>query len=262
MYNNTMGIRRPLSWMLKLLSRWAIQKHGLRFIVVAGPHGTKLTGELISELLSPDVVLRKQLEKPFWDYSIPLAILGYEDRRYGLGEWIVLILRILYQLSIGRRNFSWIILQMSTHLPEIASYWLDIVTPEYVVLVNRDEEGSVLEEILIKKVKKNVIYYATDNDEMLDRSSAAVRVGSDSSSDLCITKIREDEHGTQVKGYWKNKDDQFHGQTVLQGEFVRQPLMLSLAVALLFQVAPKDLPERMLHMQIQVDRFLFTASHR
>ena len=245
-----------------MLSRWAIQKHGLRFIVVAGPHGTKLTGELISELLSPDVVLRKQLEKPFWDYSIPLAILGYKDRRYGLGEWVVLILRVLCRLSIGRRNFSWVILQMSTTMPEIASYWLDIVTPEYVVLVNRDEGGSELEETLFKKVKKNIIYYSTDLDEILDRSSAAVRVGTDSSSDLCITKIREDDHGTQVKGYWKKEDDQFYGQTFLHGEFVRQPLILSLAVALLFQVAPKDLPERMLHMQIQVDRFLFTASNR
>jgi hypothetical protein len=253
-----MGVK-VLGPVLKVLSKWAIRKHGLKLIVVMGRHGTKLTSEFISELVSPDILLRKQLERPFWNYSVPLSLLGYEDRSYSLLEWFSLIVRATGQLLFGRRNFSWVALQMSTQHTEISSYWSDLIQPDILVLVNRDRRARTFEQKMIRRTKKYVVMYTSECKNMSSGKAKFIQVGSGKACDFRVDRWETDSQGTWVKGYWRNSSKAIEGVAFTGGEFMKEPLLLAIAVALSCDIEPSGLPERLAQMQIDTDRFLFTV---
>lgn len=258
---NTMGSRRVLSGTLSVFSRWAIKKHGIKTVVIAGRHGTKLTGELISEMLTPDYVVRRQLEKPFWDYSIPLSILGYEDRKRSVVEWGFLLIRSFFRLLLLPSNPSWVVLQMNTYKEEIAAYWANIVSPDILVLVHPGQVLRELEQMLLMKTRKFAVISSDKIEEpRVHKAKIPVyTVCEDETCDLQIHSYRENGTGVHISGEWRPKNEKIEAFAFQRGAFMREPIALSLSVILGMGHSSLEAVEKLKQAQIDIERFIYTA---
>ena len=257
-----MGLRRVLSSALAYLSKWAIVKHGMKFIVVAGEHGTKLTGELVAEMLTPDYVIRRQLERPFWDFSIPLTILGFEDRQYSFFEWIVVLSQATLLLIFGKRNFTWTLLQMSTFKKDIVGYWSKIITPEVLVLVNSSPEVEKLESTLVRKTRRLVVVPEDVSKHpafKMNLTSDVIVVGDSEECDLVVDNIEEEKMGTRVSVRWLPENEKTSFFAFQKGSFLKEPLVLAIGVLLGMEFSVEEVSDRLMQSQIEVERFILSA---
>lgn len=143
-------LRRILKTILKVLSRFAIRKHKIRIIAVSGWYGTWLAKESIYLALQDDYKVRRNLGTVDWDFSIPLTILGYEDKKYSLLGWLGVIFSTLWVLVFEPSNPHLQILELDANKVEIYKYWLSIMKPEVLVLVNSRPGMETSEELLVK----------------------------------------------------------------------------------------------------------------
>lgn len=256
-----MGTRKALSWTLARLSAWAISKHEMKLLVIAGRHGTKLTGELIAEMLSPDLVVRRQLEKPFWEYSIPLAILGFEDRRYTPVEWSAIIVRTVAQLLFRGKNPTWTILQMNTYRDEIVRYWVDVISPEILVLVHPDPEDCELELRLISRTNKYVIAPLNMDipSSCVQGGTSVYRYGDEDGADIRIVTFDDRENGTTIQICGKFVKKKMECFVFQRGLFMREPLAAAMTVLSSLSFSLDEISEKMRQVQIDLERFIFTA---
>jgi hypothetical protein len=250
--------RSFLAFLLKLLSKWAIKKHKMKIIVVAGMHGTKITGELIAGMLQPDLVVRRQLEGSFWDFSIPLAILGIEDCRYTFWQWPAVLISATLLLLFGRSNPTWTILQMNTYKSEIASYWLEIFCPDITTFVNVEGKQRTLEKLLVEKTKERVII-PTQIENWQDikeefRQKILV-VGKDQESDLTIKFVKELENGLVVT--LQDQNNQLLEFFAFQnGHFMINPITASISTLIAMDFEYEEIREKLMRTEIELERFL------
>lgn len=257
-----MGIRSVLSRVLARLSQWAIKKHGMKLVVISGRHGTKLTGELIGEMLSPEYVVRKQLERPFWDFSVPLSILGFEDRRYSVLGWMWLILRAVVRLTFGPKNSTWTILQVSTYKNEIATYWANIIKPDVLVITTEKDEIGPLEELLIERTKGTVVALRDMLSPQKVRkitSAQYVSVGERGNADVLVHGAYETRSGIEMDVTWKGEEKKRTFRAFQKGSFMKVPMMLAISTLLALDFDAREVSDKLLHAQIEVDRFIFSA---
>ena len=235
----------------------------MKLIVVVGRHGTKITGELISEMLSPEYVVRRQLERPFWDFSIPLAILGFEDKQYSRSEWIVLVVKSFLRLLLGKSNFTWTILQMNTDMEEIAIYWAGLIEAELCVFVNVSPGPRELENLIMKRtvrrlvVPKSLLDIAQQN---VEKGTEVVTYGNIKGCDLQVKDIKQDENGTRIRGFWGDDQDEFEISAVQSGEFMIHPLVSTITALLVFGLPLKEVSAKLAKIQIDIERFIYSDS--
>ncbi|MFQ5493212.1 MAG: hypothetical protein ACE5DX_03575 [Candidatus Dojkabacteria bacterium] len=148
-------IRKLLRLILGLLSRLAIKRHKLELIVVAGWYGTSLAREMLYTVLSDRLKVRRNTSEIWWDFSIPLAILGYKDKRRNPFEWVLLIIRATLYLFFGRYNPHVLILDADCTYNSTASYWASFVKPDYLLVLNYEREAAVVRELVDSTDKKN-----------------------------------------------------------------------------------------------------------
>ena len=256
-----MGSKNALLWMLARLSSWAITKHEMKLLVVAGRHGTKLTGELLADMLSPDLVIRRQLEMPFWEYSIPLAILGFEDRRYTPVEWSVIILRTVFRLLFRGKNPTWTILQINTYMYEILHYWVNVISPGILVLVHPDPEDQELELHLIRKTKKYVIapVCMDFSPSFVQDGTVIYRYGNEDDADIRIVRFDDRENGTAIQIYGNLVKEKTNFFVFQRGLFIREPLVAAITVLFALSFSLEEISEKLRQIQIDLERFIFTA---
>ena len=96
--------RNILKFLLKKLSRRAIKKHDIEIIVVTGWYGTKIATDMMYTILSEKHKVRRNISYLRWDFGLPLAILGYEDKRRNIFDWIWLIIKANIYLVFGKIN--------------------------------------------------------------------------------------------------------------------------------------------------------------
>lgn len=257
-----MGARIILAWLLACLSKWAIKKHDMTLVVTAGSSGTKLTGEYIGEMLSPECVVRKQLERPFWDFSIPLSILGFEDKQYSPIEWLFLIVRAVIRLIVGNRNQTWTIVQVSTYKKEIALYWSRILSPDVLVLTADAQTIGVLEQELTSSVRGIIIAQHEIKDHIspyCNRSSRVHTVGPEYDADVTIESVTEHDSGTTVTALIHASGTHKVFNAFQKGVYIRVPLILSIATLIALDYDVKEISDKVLQAQIEIDRFIFSA---
>ncbi|MBN2100559.1 hypothetical protein JW710_01545 [Candidatus Dojkabacteria bacterium] len=261
-------LRKVLRHILKLLSRWSIKKHGMKIIVVAGIHGTKLTGEILGQMMLSEYVVRWQLERPFWDFSIPLSILGEEDVHHTSAQWLLLLIRNILRLAFGRRNFTWTILQMNTFKKDIASYWLDILKPEISILVNADLKLRYLEKLLCSNTKDIVVLpsNAAGSLNLSDKAGRkVVTVGNEKIANFQIVDFSESENGTamDVKIRNLNQTDSvrsFRFYALQRGEFMYMPIAMSCATLASLGIKTRKIQDSLIRTEIEVERFIQRVS--
>lgn len=254
--------RKTLAFILKFLSKWAIKKHGMKIIVVAGTHGTKLTGEFLSEALQPEYVIRKQLEASFWDFSIPLAILGFDDKRYSTWGWLSLLIRALFMLVFGESNFTWTLLQMNTYSKKIAMYWMNILEPEISIIVNTKRSLRALESLLASKTRELVVVSSDDmgfDQSVLQKNCRLILVGKDKDSDVVIDDIKEKDNGLYFSVRSRiNKNQVVKGKVFAfqKGDFMRKPLIVVIASLLGLEFTLAEVKEKLAHAEVSIERFI------
>lgn len=245
--------RRLLANILKTLSRWAIKKHNLKIAAIAGTTGTKLTGEMFGEMLSKDHVVRKQLEKPFWDFSIPLTILGIEDRRYKFWEWFGVLGESIKVLILGKSSPAWVVLQMNTLKRDIADYWLNIVEPDLTIIANYNGKLLPFEKKILDKTKNVAIVYPCDRALKID-SVKLVKVGEKEGCDIKIEKFSQSKHGTKFSIRYRGKKYSFVAAQT--GIFMKGPILASTSAMISMGKEIEDVIERLRRVEINIDRFI------
>ncbi|MBD3362596.1 hypothetical protein GF362_02655 [Candidatus Dojkabacteria bacterium] len=145
--------RSLLKRILLTLAKSAIKKHSIEFVVVVGWYGTNLVREGIYELLSDKFTVRRNTDNIWWDLSIPLVILGYEDKRYNPLQWFLMIVRSCSALLINSPNPHKIVLNINLADEDTSEYWSKIVVPEIVVVTSYKKKRSFLIHKLIRKSK-------------------------------------------------------------------------------------------------------------
>jgi len=247
--------RKILARILRQLSIWAIKKHGMKIIVVVGPHGTGVTGELLASMLENKYPVRRQLERPFWDFSVPLSILGFKDKRRSPFSWLTTIFRSVLRLIFGRRNYCWIILQMNTKKQEIASYWSSIIQPHVTVLVNPEKKIGFLERRLIEKTQ-NLVVFPSRLDLRKERLKARkVAVGKDRFSTLRVLSVKELKNGTEISLKSGRSGRPFKINAVQRGIFLYEPLAISIGVLWGLRIHPRDIEKYAKFAEINVEKY-------
>jgi UDP-N-acetylmuramyl pentapeptide synthase len=245
--------RRFLSYLLKVLSKWAIRKHKLRIAAVVGTSGTKLTAEMFGEMLSIDHIVRKQLEKPFWDFSIPLSILGIDDRRYTILGWLDVILESFKVLMFGKSNPGWVVLQLNSLKDEIVDYWIEIVEPDITIVSNYNGALFPIEK-RVARVSKSVVLICNDIDRQKDLQFKSVMIGTGKGCDMKVDRYKQDKHGTRfVLQYKKRKHSFIAAQT---GIFMKGPILTSVAALIVIGKQVDDVVERLRKVEISIERFI------
>jgi hypothetical protein len=140
--------RRVLRYILGSLSRNAIRKHNLELIVITGWYGTEVARELLYTILNEKLRVRRNNKEIWWDFSIPLAVLGYKDVRRNPFQWLLLILKASVYLTFGRSNPHILILSADCTYKMTAQYWASFIKPDYLLILNYEQEADIVNELV------------------------------------------------------------------------------------------------------------------
>jgi len=142
-----------LKQQLKTLAKWAIRKHQIEIVVVAGWYGTEITRELVYSILHSKYRIRRITKNPWWDFSIPLSILGYSDKQRSLPEWLWLLFKANLRLLMGKPNPHTLVLNINYSNLETAKFWVSFLKPKYLLVTSFRDKLPVLNEIIKKTVE-------------------------------------------------------------------------------------------------------------
>ncbi len=153
-------MRQLLKIYLSALAKVAIKKHNMEMIIVVGWHGTEIARELIYEILSDKFQVRRNTKNIWWDLSVPLTILGYEDKRRNLFTWIGIIIKATVYLIIGPRSPHKIVLNLVTSHEDTAKFWSEFINPDFLIIVNQKEIDPLTDLLTRNTIKNNgkIIY--------------------------------------------------------------------------------------------------------
>jgi UDP-N-acetylmuramyl pentapeptide synthase len=128
--------RLILKKILANLAQLAIKKHNMQLVVIIGVNGTEIIKELCYSILAPSHKVRRVVNKPWWDLSIPLSILGYKDQKRNVFQWLYLIVKSYLYLLIGPRNSGILILNMNYSHQDTMNFWSNFINPDILILAN------------------------------------------------------------------------------------------------------------------------------
>lgn len=153
---------------LKFFAKWAIRKHQMELIVVAGWYDTKIVKDLTYTLLHPKFNVRRLNTEPWWDFSVPLAVLGYKDVKRGPVSWLFLLFRATARLLFGKPNPQELILNLNYSKDDTASFWTSFIKPNILVVTHYNKDLKILKRLLKNTINKNgkIIVNAKDLKEI------------------------------------------------------------------------------------------------
>lgn len=186
-------LRKVLKFILEKLAQAAIKKHGIDFVVVVGWFGTDLVKEGIYDVLSEQLIVRRNTKRIWWDLSIPLLILGYEDRQRSFLRWIALIFKTMFSLVVNPKNPHKIIVDLNLADKNTAEYWGKIIFPEILVIASYKKEKPFTIEKLVKSTELNEgkIFVAADIAEDKFNKFSKFGYKANKDSKVIFTKVKE-----------------------------------------------------------------------
>ena len=131
-----MNPRLILKNVLARLAKRAIKKHKMELVVILGLNGTEIIKELTYSILAPNHKVRRVINKPWWDLSIPLSILGYKDKKRNPFQWMYLIIKSYLYLFFGPKNSGILILNMNYSHTDTMNFWAKFINPDILILAN------------------------------------------------------------------------------------------------------------------------------
>ncbi len=129
-------LRRPARALLKLITLAVIKKHKPTIVAILGDGHTSIARELIYQVLSAQHPVRRNLESPEAEFSVPLAILGYPNYPTNYYEWLKMVGKTTVQIFTIAPYEHFLVLELNSVKPDILKYWLEITTSQSVVSAN------------------------------------------------------------------------------------------------------------------------------
>lgn len=140
--------RQLLKWSLSILSSWAIKKHKIKLIVILGIGGSDIVKEILYTVLREKMNVRRNIADIWWDLSVPLNVLGYDDKQRSTPEWIKLVISAFVALVRNKSNPQGLIINADTSKKATVDYWSKFVHPDYLVVLNYDENSLLTNKLL------------------------------------------------------------------------------------------------------------------
>ncbi len=150
--------RTLLKNVLGFFAKIAVRKHDASLILITGWAGTGVVREMAYQILSRSYNTRRNVKEVWWDLSLPLTILGYEDKKRSLGEWIVLILRAGINLIIKKKYHHKIIINLDTYDENVAKYWTHFVDPDIVVALKQKPDSKIIQLITKTRAARDAVF--------------------------------------------------------------------------------------------------------
>lgn len=147
--------RAILTSTLSFLASWAIAKHKIRVCVVVGTNGSAIVKEILYTVLKERTNVRRNIEDIWWDLSVPLSVLGYEDKQRSFLEWVNLCISAFGAILKNKSNPHLLILNADTKNPSTANYWSNFLNPEYLIVLNYKKNDSLTESLLANTLNNN-----------------------------------------------------------------------------------------------------------
>ena len=137
-------LRRLLRLILKYSAKAALKKHAPEVIAILGAGETAIAREAIYTALKTELPVRRNLESPEAEFSVPLAIFGAKSYPKENTAWVTLLIRTFFQLLFIRPYHHYLILELNAVRPEILRYWLEITKPETAVICGNFTDTDLL----------------------------------------------------------------------------------------------------------------------
>lgn len=151
-------LRQILKTILGRLSLKAVNKHNAEIILVTGWTGTSVVRELIYHILEDKFNVRRNVDEVWWDLSVPLTILGYDDKRRSVFEWISLVIRATYSLLFNPKYPHKIVINLDTSSEETAKFWSEWVNPNIVVILRERPTSKVVKMISNREGSEQILF--------------------------------------------------------------------------------------------------------
>lgn len=139
--------RQLLRQILIYLTRKNLRKHGVNVVAIVGNGQTSIAREAIYAVLKTKHAVRRNVEIPETELSIPLSILGAKVYPQNMYEWIQTVLRVALQILIVKPHRHVLVLEISDVKKDLAEFWLNIIQPKVVVICGETSlylKGSTL----------------------------------------------------------------------------------------------------------------------
>lgn len=157
------SLRKILRKLVKQLTRKIIEKHNISIIAILGHFGTDIAREALYSIISENGNVRRNTKPIWWDMSIPITILGGEDKKKSILEWNIFAFKSWIGYITNKSYPHQIIIELDTNYEDVADYWGDIIAPKAVLLVNVEQnEARQLEKIINNKEQVSIIYDVDD----------------------------------------------------------------------------------------------------
>lgn len=206
-----MIFRTTLKNWLALLANWAVRKHKIKLVIVSGWYGTEMTRELVYSVIGTKERVRRITKNPWWDFSIPLAILGYKDERRSFLGWLLLLFKSKLLLFFGRSNPHTLVLNLNYADADTIKYWSKFVRPEILLIANMREITPLLKQMLSNTIDNNGVIihqYKDDLSGYIKDYKKVLTIGSEPQADLTYKRDAEQDINFtfQEKSYRIRKD--------------------------------------------------------
>lgn len=130
-------LRKPYRKILTWLTKKTLQKHNPTVIVVMGDGQTSIGREMVYHLIKSKYPARRNLESPEAEFSVPLTVLGYTTYPQNALAWLWLLIKSYFLIIKNPSYHHFLVLELNFVLPDLLSYWLDVLKPDSVLIVGR-----------------------------------------------------------------------------------------------------------------------------
>lgn len=130
-------VRKPFRILLKNLTEKVLQKHNPRIVAILGDGKTSIAKEVVYSVLKESFPVRRNIESPEAEFSVPITILGHSSYPKNPLEWAVLVAKTVLSLKKIQPYEHILVLELNAVKPEILKYWLDITKPEVVLIAGK-----------------------------------------------------------------------------------------------------------------------------
>lgn len=234
-------LRKILRNLLGKLSKKAIVKHNAEVILVTGWTGSSIVRELVYYLLSDEFNVRRNVTEVWWDLSIPLTILGYEDRKRNLFEWSFLVIRTFFSLIFKPKYPHKIIINLDTSYEDTAKFWSYNINPHIVVVLKEKPQSKVFKMLTEREGSEKILFvYNPKLFKDLGTKQNREFIYSDSNSDLQYEK-----RGDILEV--KYKSDIAKLSIPARSRFIWEFIPAALSVGILEGLSLKELVLRLAH---------------
>lgn len=163
-------LRKPYKKLLKKLTTRVLQKHSPIVIVVTGDGQTSIAREMVYAVMKHTFPVRRNLESPEAEFSVPLTILGYEKYPTSGFDWILVLFRGVYNLHTLKPYKHVLVLELNFITDNLIREWLELTKPETILIV-----GGIPIDYTVYKFKKIIKLSSNESNNFLGPFKIAVR---------------------------------------------------------------------------------------